>query len=161
MEQSVAGREARTRTVHLRRKRRRGKPLGKRKGIIYAALERLDAKMAIGESRREAKIALRKQIEESTGEHRWTVSTGKIHSHNTRKAYQKHILHFVNWCRDVHGIRDLDRLDAVAEAMVSAYLLHRIEQQRSPYTLLAERCALRLFFADHHLAEAVVLPKRR
>jgi len=135
--------------------------MGKRKGIIYEVIKRLDARMAIGESRRDAKIAARKQVKESTGKRAWNVSTGKIYSHNTRKAYQEHILHFVNWCRDVHGIRDPDRLDACAEEMVSAYLLYRIELKHSPYTLLAVRSALRFYFADGRLAEAVVLPKRR
>ncbi len=96
--------------------------MGKRPGIIYEVIKRLDARMAIGESRREAKIAVRNQIEESTGERPWTVPTGKMYSHNTRKTYQEHILHFVNWCRDVHGIRDAARLDACAEEMVGAYL---------------------------------------
>ena len=40
--------------------------MGKRKGIIYEVIKRLDARMAIGESRRDAKIAARKQVKEST-----------------------------------------------------------------------------------------------
>lgn len=45
------------------------------KSIIRQALDRLDERMAIGESRRAAKQALRK-----AGEPLWTFSTGKVHS---------------------------------------------------------------------------------
>jgi site-specific recombinase XerD len=116
--------------------------------------------MAIGESRRDAKIAKRQEHYDTTGERTWTVSTGKIHSHITRKVYQQHVLHFMNWCRSTYHINRLEQLDERAEELVSAYLLHRIDERRSPYTLLAERSALRLFFDTEKLAEGIALPKR-
>ncbi len=63
----------------------------KRKGIIYATIERLNGLMALKESRYEAKKALR-----ASGEHVWSFSTGKIHSLTTRGVYQQHILKFVS-----------------------------------------------------------------
>ena len=60
--------------------------MGSRKSIIREAIERLDSLMAIGESRFQAKQAQRAASPDSG----WTVSTGKIHSHTTRKVYQQH-----------------------------------------------------------------------
>ena len=82
----------------------------KRKGIIYATIERLNGLMALKESRYEAKKAIR-----ASGEHVWSFSTGKIHSLTTRGVYQQHILKFVNWSRDTHHIHHLEQLDACAD----------------------------------------------
>lgn len=130
--------------------------MGNREGMIYAALKRLNSRMAIGQSRRDAKQAIR----EASGEHLWTVSSGKIHSYTTRAVYQQHVLHFLNWVRDVHHINRLAHLDAQADELASTYLEQRMQEGRSAYTLQAERSALRLFFQDRALAEAVLLPKR-
>jgi hypothetical protein len=114
--------------------------MGNRKGIIYAAIERLDTLMAIGESRRDAKVALRQTAEEPM----WTVSTGKIHSYTTREVYQQHILHFIDWCRTTYGVNRLDHLDERADELACAYLKHRLQEGRSAYTLQAERSACSL-----------------
>jgi len=58
--------------------------MGHRKSIVREAIERLDSLMAIGASRFQAKQAKRAASPEGG----WTVSTGKIHSHTTRKVYQ-------------------------------------------------------------------------
>lgn len=104
--------------------------MGSRKGIIREAIERLDSLMAIGQSRFQAKQAQRA----TSPDVGWTVSTGKIHSHTTRKVYQQHVLAFINWARTTHGITRLAWLD--------------------------ERAALRLFFGDWSLAAAVSIPRR-
>ena len=132
--------------------------MGKRKGMIFAAIERLDGLMAIGESRRDAKIAIRNALPK--GEKRWSISDGKIHSHITRQGYQQHVLHFLNWCREAHSLNRLDFVDERADELASAYLAMRIECKKSPYTLQAERSALRLFFQNDLLAQEVALPKR-
>ncbi len=132
--------------------------MSKRKGMIFAAIERLDSLMAIGESRREAKIAIRNAL--PVGEKRWSISSGKMHSHITRKGYQEHVLHFLNWCRDTYDLHQLDFVDERAEELVSVYLTMRIEHKKSPYTLQAERSALRMFFQNDLLASDVALPKR-
>ena len=67
--------------------------MGSRKSIIREAIERLDTLMAIGQSRFQAKQAQRAASPDGG----WAVSTGKIHSHTTRKVYQQHILAFLNW----------------------------------------------------------------
>lgn len=128
-----------------------------RKGIVYAAIERLDSLMAIGESRREAK----KEIRETTGTNQWSVSTGKIHSHTTRHAYQQHILAFINWSREQHQVKRLEQLDARADELATQYLQERKAHGDSSYPLKAMRAALRMFFGnDRELAGSVELPVR-
>jgi integrase len=130
--------------------------LGSRKSIIREAIERLDSLMAIGVSRFQAKQAQRA----ASAEAGWTVSTGKIHSHTTRKVYQQHILAFINWARTSHGITRLAWLDERADELVSQYLTAHVVANRSAYTLQTERAALRLFFGDWSLAAAMRIPRR-
>lgn len=126
-----------------------------RKSLIRQALDRLDERMAIGESRREAK-----QQQRATGEHIWTFSTGKMHSYKTRTTYQEHLLRFLNWSRDTYQVKTLEQLDAQANELTSTYLQQEIATHKSPYTLQVERSALRLFFGDRTLASDVTLPRR-
>ncbi len=128
--------------------------MGKRPSLIKAAINRLDEKMAIGESRHAAKRAAHEQDPSV-----WTVTTGKIHAHTTRADYQQHILAFANWAR-VQGIRTLPALDAQAPTLAARYLSERLEAGHSPYTLQAIRAALRLFFGNRTLAAEVHLPRR-
>jgi integrase len=130
--------------------------MGHRKGIIYAAIERFDRLMAIGESRHQAKKAIR----ETTSEPSWTISTGKIHSHGTRKAYQQHTLAFINWTRAQHGITRLEQLDEHADDLASQYLAEQLAAGKSAYTVQAQRSALRMFFSNRDLAASVVIPAR-
>ena len=125
------------------------------KSVIRQALDRLDERMAIGESRREAK-----QQQRATGEHLWTFSTGKMHSYKTRTTYQEHLLRFVNWSREVYQIKTLEQLDERANELACRYLFQELAAHKSAYTLQVERCALRLFFGDRTLASEVVLPRR-
>jgi integrase len=125
------------------------------RSIIKAAIDRLESRMAIGESRREAKQARR-----ASGEHVWAFSTEKIHSFKTRSVYQEHVLRFINWCRDIHQVKRLEYLDEQADALVCQYLNEQIQTHKSPYTLQVERSALRLFFNNRFLAQSVKLPRR-
>jgi len=127
-----------------------------RKSIIREAIERLDSFRGIGESRREAKRAIR----EASGERMWTVSTGKIHSHTTRKVYQQQVLAFVNWARETHEIYRLAVLDEQAAVLVPEYLRLHLDEGKSAYTLQTARSALRLFFQSRVLAQEVALPRR-
>ena len=111
--------------------------------------------MADGTSRYEAKKTLR-----ASGEHVWAFSTGKIHSFVTRAVYQRHTLHFINWARQVHGVNRLDRLDERADELATAYLGEHIAAGYSPYTIQAERAALRMFFHSRDLAQTIPLPPR-
>ncbi len=111
--------------------------------------------MAIGESRREAKQAIR-----ASGERVWAFSTGKIHSFKTRSVYQEQILRFINWCREIYQVRSLLELDVRADELACQYLTEQIQANKSPYTLQLERSALRLFFANRSLAQSVMMPRR-
>ncbi len=126
-----------------------------RKSIVREALDRLDDKMAIGHSRREAKIAMREESGPA-----WSVSTGQIHSFKTRGTYQEHIIRFVKWARATHHLIRLSQLDLCANDLATAYLQQRLTDGKSPYTLQAERAALRLFFANPALAATVPIPRR-
>ncbi|HLX57664.1 MAG TPA: tyrosine-type recombinase/integrase [Ktedonobacteraceae bacterium] len=130
--------------------------MGSRKIIIREAIERLDTLMAIGQSRFQAKQAQRAASPDAG----WTVSTGKIHSHTTRKVYQQHVLAFINWARTQHGITRLVWLDERADELVTQYLREHVAADRSAYTLQAERAALRLFFGNWSLAATVDIPRR-
>jgi hypothetical protein len=119
-------------------------------------VQRLDALMAAGEKRSEAKAAARLR-----GESLFAYSDGKMHAFETRNNYQKIVMHFLNWCRDQHDLRDLARIDEQADELASLYLLERIEGDKSAWTLATERSALRLFFQDRTLTDSIELPKRR
>jgi integrase len=127
----------------------------KKRSIIHAAIEHLDSKNAIGTSRFAAKQARREQ-----GEKIWAFSTEQYHSHGTRRTYQEHILHFMNWCREQHHLLDPDAIAARADELVSQYLQDRIAEGKSAYTLASERSALRFYFANRDLAQDVILPRR-
>lgn len=130
--------------------------MGHRKGIIYAAIERFDSLMAIGESRHLAKLALRATTEKQN----WTLSSGKIHSHITRKVYQQHTLAFINWARERHAITRLEQLDERADELASVYLAEQLAEGKSTYSVQTQRSALRMFFGKRDLAASVTIPAR-
>src|SRR5579872_2188100 len=101
-----------------------------RKSIVRETIERFDAKMAIKESRRDAKLALRQEHGRT-----WSVSTGKIHSYKTRSTYQEHTIRFVKWVREFHHIISLTELDPRADELATAYLQQQLAENKSPYTL--------------------------
>ena len=126
-----------------------------RKSIVRETIERLDEKMAIGQSRREAKIAMREESGRA-----WSVSTEKIHSFKSRSVYQEHTIRFVKWVRTTHHITSLSQLDPCANDLATEYLQQRLAEAKSPYTLQVERAALRMFFGNRGLASAVKIPRR-
>ena len=130
--------------------------MGKRPALGYFYLQRLDSLMAIGESRHQAKQALR----EASSEKHWNLSTGKIHSHGTRRTYQQQIMAFVDWVKKTHHVTDHRIVEAHADEWVCQYLQELIEQGRSPYTLHTIRSALRMVFG-REIASSVVMPKRK
>lgn len=126
-----------------------------RKSIVRQAIDRLDTKMAINQSRGEAKRAIREEQGAI-----WSVSTGRIHSFKTRSTYQEHVIRFVKWARAVHHVISLLQLDPRADELATAYLQQHLTEDKSPYTLQAERAALRLFFDNRALASTIVIPRR-
>ena len=131
-------------------------PTGKRPGAKYAAIQRLDSLMAVGEKRSEAKAEAR-----ARGESLFAFSDGLIHSYEARENYQAIVMRFIDWCRDQHGIRDLDKIDEQADELASLYLLERIGADYSAWTLQTERSALRMFFQDRELTDCIELPQRK
>ena len=130
--------------------------MGKRPGAKYAAVQRLNSLMAVGQKRSEAKAEA-----QARGESLFAFSDGKIHSFETRNNYQKIVMRFLDWCRDTHNVRDPAILDARADELASLYLSERVEQGYSAWTLQTERAGLRLFFQDRNLAVSVALPQRK
>jgi integrase len=129
--------------------------MGNRPGLVYFVLKRLDSLMAIGQSRHQAKQAIR----DATDEKLWNVSTGHMHSYTTRDTYQQHILAFVYWVKARYpGTRPAE-LDSHADEWASQYLQELIEQGRSAATLATIRSALRLCFGEE-IAASVELPRR-
>ena len=125
------------------------------KSIMKEALDRFESRMAIGESRREAKRVIRAEQGPT-----WSVSTGKLHSFKTRGIYQEHTLKFITWARAKYGVKRLVDLDARAEELASEFLQARLAESKSAYTLKVERAALRFFFMNSELAAGVKLPPR-
>jgi integrase len=66
----------------------------------------------------------------------------------------------MNWCREQHHLLDPDTIAARANELVSQYLQDRIAEGKSAYTLASERSALRFYFSNRDLAQAVALPRR-
>jgi integrase len=118
-------------------------------------LKRLDSRMAIGESRHQAKQAIR----DATDEKLWSVPTGRIHSFTTRDIYQQHLMAFVDWVKARHPGTKPAMLDSHADEWASQYLQELIEEGRSPATLATIRSALRLCFGED-IAASVELPRR-
>jgi len=113
--------------------------------------------MAIGEKRSEAKAEAARR-----GESTFAFSDGKIHSYDSREIYQKVVMWFLNWCRDHHNLRDLDKIDEQADELASLYLVDRMGQPDiSAWTLYTERSALRIFFQDRELTDCITLPQRK
>jgi hypothetical protein len=128
---------------------------GKRPGAKYAAVQRLDALMADGKKRSDAKAEARER-----GESLFAYSDGKIHAFESRNNYQKIVMRFLDWCREHHELRDLAKIDEQADELASLYLMERIGPY-SAWTLQTERSALRMFFQDRTLTDCVELPQRR
>ncbi|MHB8597176.1 MAG: integrase [Ktedonobacteraceae bacterium] len=68
---------------------------------------------------------------------------------------------FIQWARQTHQIRRLDVLDSRADELATEYFTERLLRGCSPYTVLAERSALRLFFDNRDLAATVTIPTRQ
>jgi integrase len=129
--------------------------MGKRKGMLFEAIERLDSFMAIGDKRSEAKAEAH-----ARGESFFAFSDHKIRSHETRTGYQAVVMRFLHWSRKCYRLNRLAQVDARADKLASAYLVERMGEEKSAWTLLTERSALRCFFQSKDLAERVALPPR-
>jgi hypothetical protein len=130
--------------------------MGKRPGAKYVAVQRLNALMADHQKRSEAKDEAR-----TRGESLFAFTDHRMHAFETRENYQKIVMRFIDWVRKQHQICDPARIDEQADELASLYLVERMEQGYSAWTLSTERSALRLFFQDRTLTDSIELPKRR
>jgi hypothetical protein len=119
-------------------------------------MKQLDSLMVIGESRHQAKQAIR----ETSDKKRWNVSTGKIHSHTTRRVYQQQIMAFVDWVKETHHVNDHIIVAAHADEWACQYLQELIAKGKSPYTIQTARSALRMVLG-RNIASSLALPKRK
>ena len=113
--------------------------------IEQQIINRLDQKMALGESRHAAKQAIR-YLESR----HW-----RIHSQSTRKLYQGHLLRFVRWCRR-QGFDSLAQIENQSDELVSRYLAVRLLYAKAA-TVKSERSALRFFFENANLGASIVI----
>ncbi|HJT55257.1 MAG TPA: site-specific integrase [Ktedonobacteraceae bacterium] len=130
--------------------------MGKRPGAKYVAVQRLNALMAPGKKRSEAKAEARQR-----GESLFAFTDQRVHAFETRTNYQKSVMRFLEWCRQEHNVRDPAQIDERADELSSLYLSERVESGYSAWTLQTERSALRMFFQKRDLAQEVELPQRR
>jgi integrase len=130
--------------------------MGTRRGAKYLAVKRFDALMADGVKRSEAKAEA-----QARGESLFAFTDQRIHAFETRENYQNIVMRVLVWCRDEHNLRDLTLIDTRADELASRYLMERVVQGYSAWTLQTERSALRMFFQKRDLAAGVVLPTRK
>src|SRR6266571_2585591 len=76
------------------------------------------------------------------------------------KALGQHHKSIVKEARSTHQIQNLTQLDTRSDELSSIYLRQHIDEGKSPYTLQAERSALRLFFGNRALAQDALIPRR-
>src|SRR2546430_16877017 len=107
--------------------------MGKRAGLKYAAVQRLNGLMATGQKRSEAKAEASLR-----GEPLFGFTDGKIHTFETRNNYQRIIMRFLDWCRNEHDMHDPEQVDARADDLAVQYLSERMMKGYSAWTLLTE-----------------------
>lgn len=104
--------------------------MAKRGSLVYQIQKNLESKLAIGESKYDAK-------HQRTADGR-RLSDLKIYSYDTFRTYQKHCNYFASWAKETYGCKTLDD----ARHHVDDWLQHRIDQGLSAYTIKMEAAAL-------------------
>lgn len=120
--------------------------MSKRKSIVRQATERLLSMAAFGESKHADKIA-------NDGK----PARDKIYSGKTMDNYIDVAGRFVRWAREVHGCRMLED----AQQFVSEYLLLRLAEEKSHWTIRLEASALAKLYGCGINDFGVVLPERQ
>ena len=113
-----------------------------KKSLTLQVTEVLQSKLRIGESKHAHKLA------GSAKEH--------IFSWNTYKAYQRHCIYFIRYCREKYGCKTLAQCRQYADE----WLRLRIdEEKKSAYTIHLERAALCKLYGDT-AADYISVPPR-
>ena len=122
-----------------------------RKSLTEQVTENLNSKLAIGESKYEAKLK--------------NAHTEKIYSWSTYKAYLKHCCYFVKWCKEQpaderigHKVRTLEECRLFVEKWIQA----EMDRGQSPYTIKLEACALaKLYSCSTTDFDIITLQRKR
>ena len=121
-----------------------------RKSLTEQVKERLNSKLAIGESKYESKLK--------------NAHTEKIYSWSTYKAYLKHCCYFVKWCKEQpaderigHKVRILEECRLFVEKWIQA----EMDRGQSPYTLKLELSSLAKLYGCSTRDFDIVTPQRK
>lgn len=130
--------------------------MAKRPSLFHQLLMALKDQQRFGESKHQAKrIAIaRAKMEGKTG---FGVAPQGVFSVQTFAGYRQTCREFARWCRENGNPRTLEE----ARPYVALYLQHRIESNKSAWTIQKDRAALRKVYQDPTLANEIELPKRR
>lgn len=107
--------------------------------------QNLNSKIAYGESKHQDKQGLE-----------FGQSTYKIYSFDTKDTYEKACLRFEKWLVEEKQISKRESLEEV-EKYVKEYLQHRLDDNKSVYTVKMERSALSMLYAKQF---DIDMPKR-
>ena len=120
------------------------------KSLIQQVTENLNSKLAIGESKYEAKLK--------------NAHTEKIYSWSTYKAYLKHCCYFIKWCKEQpaddcigHKVRTLEECRSFVEKWIQA----EMDRGQSPYTIKLEACALAKLYSCSTTDFDIITPERK
>ena len=120
------------------------------KSLVQQVKENLNSKLAIGESKYEAKLK--------------NAHTEKIYSWSTYKAYLKHCCYFVKWCKEQpaderigHKVRTLEECRLFVEKWIQA----EMDRGQSPYTLKLELSSLAKLYGCSTKDFDIVTPQRK
>ncbi len=144
----------------------------KRASLARQVSDELNARTRYGVSRHRLKEERRDEVEAATGARPWSVSTGFVHSDNTKGAYWRVLRGYAGWARDEHGIRDAAELHERAGELPGAYLAHLMDRGKmdrygretgegySAWSLAQYWAGLRFLYGPD-ACEGVDLPARR
>ena len=121
-----------------------------KKSLTEQVKENLNSKLAIGESKYEAKLK--------------NAHTEKIYSWSTYKAYLKHCCYFVKWCKEQpaderigHKVRTLEECRSFVEKWIQA----EMDRGQSPYTIKLELSSLAKLYGCSTRDFDIVTPERK
>jgi hypothetical protein len=109
-----------------------------RKSLYSQAVHILSEQMALGESRREAKIELRTKKGDS---YRFGDSVLTIHSYCTRTNYQQVAKQFTRWCVEVKGVHKYADFKTACEPLTAEYLQSRLDRGLTVSSVARDRSA--------------------
>lgn len=130
--------------------------MAKRPSLFHQLLTSLRNQQRFGESKHQAKrIAIAQaHVEGKSG---FGVAPRGVFSVQTFAGYRQTCREFARWCKENGNPRTLDE----ARPYVALYLQHRIDGNKSAWTIQKDRAALRKVYQDPYLASEIELPRRR